>query len=59
MVTWHHRTIEDYVTTLQRAGFDISALRECPPVSEKFNDVSEYARRRRIPMFLLLAGAAR
>jgi SAM-dependent methyltransferase/predicted nucleotidyltransferase len=59
MVTWHHRTIEDYVTTLQRAGFDISALRECRPVPENFNDVSEYARRRRIPMFLLLAGAAR
>ena len=55
---WHHRTIEDYVAALQGAGFELTALRECAPRRERFGgDEAEYARRRRIPMFLLLAGA--
>ena len=59
-VVWHHRTIEDYVAALQDAGFSLTALRECPPRRERFDgDAAEFARRRRIPMFLLLAGARR
>jgi SAM-dependent methyltransferase len=54
-VVWHHRTVEDYVAELDRAGFALSALRECPPRRERFADEAEYARRRRIPLFLLLA----
>ena len=57
-VVWHHRTVESYVTALQEAGFALTALRECAPRPERFaGDEAELARRRRIPMFLLLAGA--
>jgi SAM-dependent methyltransferase len=55
-VVWHHRTIEDYVTELRRAGFALTALRECPPRRERFADETEYVRCSRIPTFLLLAG---
>ncbi len=55
---WHHRTIEDYVAALRRAGFTLTALRECAPRRERFGeDEAEFARRSRIPMFLLLAGS--
>jgi SAM-dependent methyltransferase len=56
-VTWYHRTVEDYVTTLTSSGFALTALRECAPRADRFNgDVEELARRRRVPLFLLLAG---
>lgn len=56
---WFHRTVEDYVTALRDAGFSLTALRECAPNEERFEgDVNELARRRRIPMFLLLSGTA-
>ncbi|WP_026122200.1 class I SAM-dependent methyltransferase [Nocardiopsis halotolerans] len=57
-VTWHHRTVEDYVRALHGAGFSLTALRECAPHRESFEgNEEEYARRRRVPLFLLLAGA--
>ncbi|GAA3113091.1 methyltransferase [Streptosporangium carneum] len=57
-VTWYHRTIEDYVTALTRAHFAITSLRECAPRHDRFDgDVAELARRRRVPLFLLLAGS--
>lgn len=57
-VTWHHRTIEDYVTALTHAGFAITALRECAPRHDRFDgDTAELARRQRVPLFLLLAGS--
>lgn len=56
-VVWHHRTIEQYVLAVQRAGFRLTALSECAPRAERFaGDDAELARRRRIPLFLLLAG---
>jgi SAM-dependent methyltransferase len=56
-VVWHHRTVEQYVATFQRAGFRLTALSECPPRPERFaDDREELARRRRVPLFLLLAG---
>jgi SAM-dependent methyltransferase len=59
-VVWHHRTVEDHLGALRRADFELTALRECPPRRERFGgDEAEYARRRRIPRFLLLAGRAR
>ncbi len=55
-VTFFHRTIEQYFQALTSAGFQVTSLRECEPQQERFdNDEAEYARRRRIPMFLLLA----
>lgn len=57
-VVWHHRTIEAYISALQGAGFALTALSECPPQRERFDgDDAEFARRSRMPLFLLLAGA--
>lgn len=57
-VTWYHRTIEGYVAALTRAQFAITTLRECAPRHDRFEgDMAEFARRRRVPLFLLLAGS--
>jgi hypothetical protein len=58
-VVWHHRTIEDYVSGLSRAGFELTSLRECPPQRDLFADAAEFERRKRIPLFLLLSGTSR
>lgn len=56
-VRWHHRTVEDYVQALLVAGFVLTSLRECAPQAELFTGHDdELARRRRVPLFLLLAG---
>ncbi len=55
-VTWHHRSIEDHVTALADAGLVLTGLREAAPVPELFGDAAhELARRRRVPLFLVLA----
>jgi SAM-dependent methyltransferase len=51
----YHRTVEDYFGTLQRTGFAVEALREARPERERFAEEEAYVRRRRIPLFLLLA----
>jgi SAM-dependent methyltransferase len=51
-----HRPLEDYVGALQEAGFALDRLRESRPQRERFTDQAEYERRRRIPLFLFLAG---
>jgi SAM-dependent methyltransferase len=51
----YHRTIEAYVSALQRTGFVLDGLREAQPLPEHFADPAEYERRRRIPLFLLLS----
>jgi SAM-dependent methyltransferase len=56
-VVWYHRTVERYVASLQRAGFRLTALSECAPRPERFGDeYDELDRRRRIPLFLVVAG---
>ncbi|WP_431920086.1 class I SAM-dependent methyltransferase [Nonomuraea jabiensis] len=56
-VTWFHRTIEDYVAAFMKSGFSLSSLRECAPCEDRFaGDADELARRRRVPLFLLLSG---
>ncbi|MGW0192803.1 class I SAM-dependent methyltransferase [Nonomuraea sp. NPDC003201] len=56
-VTWFHRTVEDYVVALTKAGFSLTSLRECAPFEDRFaGDADELARRRRVPLFLLLSG---
>jgi SAM-dependent methyltransferase len=54
---WQHRTIESYVSELHGAGLRLANLRECAPRHEAFDEDSEFERRRRIPLILLLAGA--
>jgi SAM-dependent methyltransferase len=52
----YHRTIEDYFVSLQRAGFLVDSLREAKPQREQFEDEGTYQRRKRIPLFLVMAG---
>lgn len=52
----YHRTVEDYFNSLQRAGFVIEHLRESCPVRHYFQDEQTYLRRKRIPLFLFMAG---
>jgi SAM-dependent methyltransferase len=55
-VTWWHRTIEDYVCLLLEAGFAVRGLSECEPAAHLLaDDPPELARRRRVPVVLLLA----
>ena len=52
----HHRTVEGYFGVMQEAGFVVDRLRESHPRREWFTDEAEYERRKRIPLFLFLAG---
>lgn len=55
-VTWQHRTIEDYVSVVQRCGLDFVSLRECEPDPAFFADrPDELKRRRRVPLMLLVS----
>lgn len=51
----YHRTIEDYFSGLQDAGFQVQALREASPDRSHFKDDATYQRRKRIPLFLIIA----
>lgn len=51
----YHRTVEDYFCLLQDARFGVEALREARPQATNFDDLQEYERRKRIPLFLVLA----
>jgi hypothetical protein len=54
-VTWDHRTIEYYVTAVTDAGLIVTALRECQPDPLRLDGhPEELARRRRVPLFLML-----
>jgi SAM-dependent methyltransferase len=54
-VTWHHRTIEDYVGAVHRCGLRLTVLSECPPVESLFaGNHAEYERRCRVPLMLLI-----
>ena len=58
MVTWHHRTIEDYLDLLLSSGFTIDRLCECEPDAALLaEDPDELQRRRRVPLILLLAAS--
>ena len=49
-VVKYHRTVEDYFTTMQAAGFTIESLRESHPQRARFTDDALFARRQRIPL---------
>jgi cyclopropane fatty-acyl-phospholipid synthase-like methyltransferase len=52
----YHRTVENYFVGLQRAGFVVESLREAEPQPGRFiEDEETYQRRKRIPLFLILA----
>lgn len=54
-VTWHHRTIDDYVSSISRCGLKFVSLSECEPDQSLLADhLDELHRRRRVPLVLLL-----
>ncbi|MBX3312834.1 MAG: methyltransferase domain-containing protein [Actinobacteria bacterium] len=55
-VTWYHRTVEDYVAAVLDAGFEVDGLSECEPDPRTLaHDPDELARRRRVPLILLVS----
>jgi SAM-dependent methyltransferase len=52
----YHRTVENYYTSLQRAGFVVESLREAEPHRDRFEQEETFLRRKRIPLFLIMAG---
>ncbi len=55
-VVKYHRTVENYFVGLQRTGFVVESVREAEPQPERFERDATYQRRRRIPLFLIMAG---
>ncbi len=53
-VTKYHRTLETQLRLLQEAGLVFEALREGLPGRAHFSEVSEYERRKRVPLFLIV-----
>ena len=51
----YHRTIEDYFAAVQAAGLVVETLREARPARQNFTDEGLFERRRRIPLFLIIA----
>lgn len=59
-VTWFHRTLEQYLNAVLAAGFDLEAVSECEPDVERLADApAELARRRRVPLVLLISARRR
>ena len=58
-VVKYHRTVEDYFSALQRAGFVVQSVRESCPGRRHFLDEATFERRMRIPLFLFMAGQKR
>ena len=50
-----HRTVEDYFSGLQHAGFSVENLREARPQRGNFVDQDTFRRRLRMPLFLIMA----
>ena len=57
-VTWHHRTVEHHVMAVRSSGLVLTSLRECEPDPVLLaGEPDELARRRRVPLMLLLAAS--
>jgi len=54
-VVQYHRTVEDLFTSLKATGFAVEQLREARPTRGNFDDVGEYQRRSRIPLFIFFS----
>lgn len=54
-VVKYHRTVEDYFGGLRSAGFVVQSLREARPERQHFQDDATYERRKKIPLFLIIA----
>lgn len=55
-VTWHHRTVEQYIGAVQRAGLSLETLSECEPSAELLGGLpDELERRRRVPLMLVVS----
>lgn len=54
-VTKYHHTLEGWLWLFKDAGFQILDIRESHPQKENFQDIDEYERRLRIPLFLFVS----
>lgn len=54
-VVKYHRTIEQYFSALQGAGFQVESLQEAEPMRERFLSEETFKRRQRIPLFLIMS----
>jgi SAM-dependent methyltransferase len=54
-VTKYHRTVEDYFGAIKGAGLFVDDVREGRPTRAAFADDETFARRCRIPLFLIVA----
>jgi len=54
-VVKHHRAVEDYFAAVRAAGLQVESLREARPRRENFSDEALFLRRKRIPLFLIIA----
>lgn len=54
-VTKYHRTVEDYFAGIKASGLDVDDVREGRPVRTAFADDRTFARRSRIPLFLIMS----
>jgi len=50
----YHRSLETYWRILNEAGFRVAEIKEGRPAPTYFSDLSEYERRSRIPVFLII-----
>ncbi|MEL7530307.1 MAG: methyltransferase domain-containing protein [Bacteroidota bacterium] len=50
----YHRSLETYWQLLNEAGFRVAAIKEGRPDTSHFQNPSEYERRSRIPLFLII-----
>jgi SAM-dependent methyltransferase len=59
-VTWHHRTIEDYLRLVLDSDLHIDTISECEPDAELLaGHEDELLRRQRVPMILLIGATRR
>lgn len=52
----YHRTVEDYFTTLQQAGFMVMSLKESKPQPDNYLHRENYEKHLQHPLFLYLTG---
>lgn len=58
-VTKYHRTIEEFLSLLKNAGFGLENLKEGQPEEKFFENKMLFARRQRIPLFLIIEARKR
>jgi len=48
----YHKTLEEYWSLFKQSNFDIIEIRESKPIESNFEDINDFQRRNRIPLFI-------